>query len=251
MANICQSDLAPGRRDARRLVRSAFVVVGQSALECVVLPRQHDRLLGAGGRVRFAGDSFEVLTAALKEGRGVLYVTAHFGNWELMAAAVARVAPVSVLFKPSYDPRFTRMIVRFRERSRVRGIDVTAPGHVRQVVQSLRRGEVVGILMDQPVQGGIPVPFLGRTALTSPLAGALAGRTGAAVVAGFIRRESPCHHAITIERLPLEEGAGAVDGASHATLAVEKVVRATPEQWLWSLDRWRSPLPTGLSSTPA
>jgi KDO2-lipid IV(A) lauroyltransferase len=225
----------------RKLAREMFVHLGESAVECVLMRRLRGRLGTERSPVRFSPGALEALLGAAAEGRGVLFVTAHLGNWELMAAAVARHAPVSVLSKPSYDPRFTRLVDAFRHASGVQGIDVTRPGHLGQAISVLRRGEVLGVLIDQPPPRGEPISFLGQRAWTSTVVPTLARRTGAAVVVGFARRESPCQHAIFVQRVTLSREAGDVGSVLRAiSEPLEKAILGTPGQWTWSLDRWRS-----------
>jgi Kdo2-lipid IVA lauroyltransferase/acyltransferase len=232
-------------RERRALVRHMFVNLGRSATECLALPHLLDR-----GGVRFAPGALQALEDALAPGRGVIFVTAHLGNWELMAAAVARVAPVAVLFKPSYDPRFTRMIDRFRRQSGVQGIDVTEIGHLRQAMACLRRGAVLGVLMDQVVPHGLGVPFLGRPARTTRLPAVLAERTGASLVLGHALREGgagapgACQHAIFVEPVEMNRTGAGRDATIRALVErVERAIRRDPAQWVWSLDCWRgSPL---------
>ncbi len=227
-------DLTEDQRQA--MVAKVFLGLGQSAMECAAMNHLRTRLGGPNSPVEFSPGSLETLQAAVEQGNGVLFATAHLGNWELLGAEVARHAPLSVLFKPSYDPRFTRLMTRFRGRSGVASIDVTRTAHVTSVMRTLRGGGVVGVLVDQPAPGA-DVPFFDRQAPTSTLVPALAQRTGAAVVAGFIRRTGR-RHTISIKRvdLPTED----IERATGLlTTEVERAVRQDPAQWVWTLDRWR------------
>lgn len=219
-----------------RLLREMFIHLGRSALECVVLHRLAGRFGTPADPVRFSPGALEALMQAAAPGKGVLYVTAHMGNWELMGAAVARHLPVSVLYKPSYDPRFTRMICRFREAHGVRGIDVSRPGHLKKVLRALRQGSVVGVLLDQPSEAGEMIPFLGRPAPTSTLVTTMARRTGAAVVAGFIVRQGRARHEVSI--VPLGQ-AGRPPDVRACLKPMERAITRAPAQWIWSLNRWR------------
>lgn len=227
-------DLTEDQRQA--LVAEVFEGLGRSAMECAVMDRLRRQLGTPASPVQFSAGSLEVLQAAVEEGNGVLFATAHLGNWELLGAEVARQAPLSVLFKPSYDPRFTRMMTDFRGRSGIRSIDVTRAAHLTSVLRALRAGEVVGVLADQPAPGAA-VPFFHRQAPTSTLIPELARRTGAAVVMGFIRR-SGRRHTITVQRvsLPTED---IQRSTGQLTAEVEQAVRQDPAQWVWTLDRWR------------
>jgi KDO2-lipid IV(A) lauroyltransferase len=228
----------------RMMVREMFVHLGQNAMECVVMKRLRPLLGTPESPVCFSTGSREALVRALGKGRGVIFITAHLGNWELMAAEIARVAPVAVLRKPSYDPRFTRMIDDFRRQNGVSGIEV---GHLKAVLAALARGEILGILLDQPVPTGCQLSFLGRAAWTSTLPVRLQQKTGAEVVTGFIRRVSPTRHVVDIQLISLRNTGEA--GIQRLSESIEKAICQTPNQWLWSLDRWRS-TETKLLSSP-
>lgn len=224
----------------RELVARVFTHLGRSAMECVALNRRAWPRLGhPDGPLTFAPGSQEALRQRVDRGKGVLFVTSHLGNWELLGAAVARHVELAVLFRPSYDPRFTRLMEAFRQRSGIRSIDVSRPSHLVQVMRALGRGAVVGILLDQPVDGGAELPFFGHPAPTSTLVPALAARTGAAVVVGHVRRQDDGSHRAKIQPLDGQPW----DDQHQATLELmgiqEQAIEATPEQWVWTLDRWR------------
>jgi KDO2-lipid IV(A) lauroyltransferase len=235
-----------GRR--REVVRAAFENLGRSALECVVMHKLRRRLgAGAASPVRFVAGSAAALHEALAAGRGVVYVTGHVGNWELMAAAVATLAPVYVLARGSYDPRFTRLIDRFRRQSGIVSLWIEEPGCLRAALRALRQGAIVGVLVDQPArEGGVRLPFLGRSAPTTTIAAGLARASGAALVAGFIRRRRGCAHEVSVQRLAVAQRGGTradrvalVEATRACSAAVERAVLDEPTQWTWSLDRWR------------
>jgi KDO2-lipid IV(A) lauroyltransferase len=234
LENLDHTGLVPRRR-RRAVAREMFVHLGQNAMECVVMRRLRPRLGTRDSPVRFSAGSREMLENVVKRGKGVVFVTAHLGNWELMAAEVACVAPVSVLRKPSYDPRFTKMIDDFRRSNGVAGIEV---GHLRPILAALARGEIVGILLDQPVPSGCQLPFLGQPAWTSTLPGRLHQQTGAEVLAGFVRRISRSCHIVDI--VPISMGNSDDAGSRLLNEVIEDAICQTPNQWLWSLDRWRS-----------
>ena len=230
----------------RLLAREVFDNLGRGAMECVALDRLRPLLAGPQSPVQFSPGSLEALQEALAEGAGVLFATAHLGNWELLGAAVARHAPLSVLFKPSYDPRFTRLITRFRARSGIRGLDVSRAGHMVQVLRALGAGEVVGVLVDQPAPG-VRVPFFHQQAPTSTMVAELASRTGAAVVLGFMQRQGARRHTVSIRRMSLPQQHPR-KATARLTREVEQAVRAAPSQWVWTLDRWREePRPEALA----
>lgn len=248
--------LGASARERRALVSEMFERLGEALAQCLIFVR-------SAGEAR-ASLSF-VLTpraqAALAEaraaGRGVVLVGGHLGNWELVGAALARALPLQVLARSSYDPRWTRLIARWREAVGVGSLWVDRPGALRRALALLRAGGAVGLLIDQPLRrGGCLVPFFGRPAPTSTLAVALARATGAALLLAcpLARRAAEggrgggaTSGAVTeVEVTPIatsdwtEGGRDALPRAmARLTALLEQQVRADPASWLWSLDRWR------------
>lgn len=251
LANLKRAGIGGTARGRRRLVRRMFSHIGKNALECAVLKQLRPHLGTHRSPVHYAPGARAALEAAVARGQGVLFVTAHIGNWELMAAEVARVAPVSVLVKPSYDPRFTRMIGEFRRANGVQGISVARPGHVRTALAALRRGEILGVLLDQAVPTGCQIPFMGHLAWTSTVVESLQRATDAAVVWGFVHRGAARRHLLSISLLSEEKNQIGHALTHLLTAQVEAAVRAHPSEWMWSLDRWRSTESILLSSPNA
>lgn len=233
-----------GAAARRRLGRRCLAGLGRSAAEVCRLTRLGER---AGPWVRsfVAFPDEPVLRDALSEGRGVVWVTAHLGNWELLAAGLgARGFDVRPVAKESYDPRFTDLIDRWRRPLGVRTLWRGRPGLGRAVAEAFAAGAVVGVLMDQDsdVRSAF-VPFFGRLARTPTGAAEMARTFEAPVVAGFIRRRPGGGHEIRAVRVPLERGGGPeADRAVTATLTafIEASIRERPEDWVWMHERWRS-----------
>ncbi len=220
-----------------RLVRATFEHAGQSFAE-LGLWRRLD------GDRDYVRGNFEVLDAALAEGRGALAITGHAGNWELLAATVAsRGYGLSVVARRVHDARFDALIRRFRGD---RGMEILlrdAPDFLAQVRAALDRNRIVAILMDQDSRGaGVFVPFFGRLAHTPPGAAVLALRTRAPVVTVFIARRPAGGHLITFERMVIAPGGGRgqiTELTARFTAAIEAAIRRAPAEWVWWHERWR------------
>ena len=230
-------------RARARLARDTFEHAGQSFAELGLWPT----LARDPGYVQ---GNFEVLDAALAEGRGALAITGHAGNWELLAATVAaRGSRLSVVARRVNDDRFDALIRRFRG---ARGMEILlrdAPDFLARVRTALADNRVVAILMDQDSRGaGVFVPFFGRLAHTPPGAAVLALRTRAPVVTVFIRRRPEGGHRITFERVPIDRTPGTGQIATltaRFTAAIEAAIRRAPAEWVWWHERWRRQPPSG------
>lgn len=224
--------------ELRRLGRRSFQHVGMNAVEvCRYFLRPTHVMLS---RVRVEGR--EQLEAAAAHGRGVLILTAHFGNWELLAAAHGLTElPLSIVTRPLDHPLLDDLAARFRRRS---GAELIVKRQaVREVLTALRRKRMVGILLDQNATRaeGVFVPFFGSLACTSKGLALLALRTGAPVVPVFLRREPDGRHCMDVgAALPPPEDGLVTTYTTTFNRVLEAAIRRAPEQWLWMHDRWRT-----------
>ena len=228
-------------RGRRALARANFRHLGVTAIECCRL------FFGSSGemlaRVRVKG--MEHVKTAMAEGRGAFYLTAHYGNWELLAAAHGLAGfPASVVIRPLDNPFLEARLARGRTRSRL-GL-IPKREAVRGVRAALTRAECVGILLDQDAgRGGVFVPFFGQPAATSRSLAVLALKTRSPVVPAFIRRLPNGEHHITLEPvIPLvstgQRERDVEAATARFTEAIERQVRAHPEQWFWVHRRWKT-----------
>lgn len=177
----------------------------------------------------------EVLTTASAAGRGVLLVSGHAGNWELVALAAARTGlPVAVTARRMRAPWLDRRIASFRERGGVRTLRVRESGSSLAAMRWLRRGGVLGCMVDRAGRGQrLPVPMLGRVSRIPLGPGALAGHVDAPVVLGFSWRKSDGRHSIEFRELP-EARHGSAEARTEAIgRALDEALSRHPEQWLW------------------
>ena len=187
-------------------------------------------------------EGVEHLRRAAAAGRGILVLTAHYGNWELLAAAHGLTGlPLSFVVRPLDDPILDDLAGRFRRRS---GAELIVKHRaVREVMQALRRGRMVGILLDQNATRGegVFVPFFGVPASTSKGLALLALRTGAPVVPVFLRREPDGRHCMDVRPpLPAPPDEDVLTYTAAFNAAIEAAIRRAPEQWLWMHARWRT-----------
>jgi KDO2-lipid IV(A) lauroyltransferase len=242
----------------RRSARQCYANFGRSAVEFARLGRSSPREILDSVSV----EGEDHLRAARDQGRGVIFLTAHLGNWELMAIVCTllgyRLFPV---VRPLDNPWLNRLIDRIRSRYGSAMISKKTETAGRDVIHALRRGDCVGILLDQNMASydGVFVEFFGRPACTSNGLAVIARRTDAPVIPAFIVREADGRHRIIIER-PVELVKSrdierdVLVNTGRCTAVIERMVRAYPEQWLWMHRRWKtqpaSQRPTDTSGAP-
>lgn len=223
-----------GGEEVRRLARQSFSELGKNGADAL-------RLRSVRGIVECEG--WERLSRALNKRKGVICVTGHLGCWELMPRYVAsrgvRIYPVAGTV---YDGRVDSLVRTLRERGGVRVID--RGSSPREAMRILRRGEILGILIDQGARrDGVIVDFLGRPTRFPRGPAFLSLKTGAPIVpAAILRREDGTHLIRVGEEISLSPAANTEKavtlGTQACASALERYIRAEPTQWLWSYPRW-------------
>ena len=191
----------------------------------------------------------ERLDAAVAKGKGVVAVTAHFGNFALMMLALARQGyAVSSIIRPARDEKLSEYLHKKRMDVGL-GTVFAIPRKecVSNSLKELRDGKLLFIPIDQNFGsgGGVYVDFFGQKAATATGPAVFAMRTGAAIVPMFILRQENDRHKIVIEPpIALEERADEkeVIAATMAKITnlIEKYIRRYPHEWAWMHRRWKS-----------
>lgn len=228
--------------ELRKIIRRNFENLAMNAVE-VLRARRFDRRYFEEF-VRIEGK--ERIDRNLAAKRGVVLLTAHFGNWELMSLYGTGFLkyPMSVFVRSQKHPRSDAYLNSIRASQ---GAEVVYRGmQARQLIDRLREGKTVGILGDQDGGAeGTLVPFLGRPASFTRGAVHFARRAGAAILPAFDFREPGGRHRMVIdEEIRVDPALGSAEADAQAVAAfaraLERRIREAPEQWLWPHKRWKS-----------
>ncbi len=182
---------------------------------------------------------------AYDQGQGVLALTAHFGNWELLTIVGAMLRyPLSIVYRPLDFRPMERFMVMFRTRFGAKMIPKKKA--LRNILKSLDRKEIVALLMDQNVEWreGVFASFFGRPACTNKGMALLALKTGAPVIPVFLVRTHSGFTARFLPEVPLIKTGDKVKDLEANTLqynrVIESMVRQYPDQWFWVHRRWNT-----------
>ena len=237
----------PERTEAERwaLARQAFVELGRSALELAAI-RAYDARLER--YVELSPPT--LLQDVIARGKGMVFVTGHLGNWELLARRIARAGiPNAVIAKAGVDHGLNELAEQFRASGGVATLWRESSDTGRAIIRTFRQGKALGILIDQDTRvQGVFVPFFGRQAFTPRAAADLALRFGAPVVVGSIHRRGPRPgdgHRVEVTELPFaaeppDREAEAVRLTAACTAVLEEAIRRHPAEWVWMHERWRT-----------
>jgi Kdo2-lipid IVA lauroyltransferase/acyltransferase len=228
--------------------RAMYVSLGRGLFELLWAGGRPTRVLGA--QVKLGPGAIEALERL--EGRGAVIASAHTGNWDLAACALAERHPILIITKRLKVQALDGLWQGLR---RGRGVGLAdGRGAVAAARAALDEGRLVAVMIDQAPEGpgrALWHPFLGLPARHDRLAAALAARSGRPLIVAFPRREPDGTHLLDVAEVIEPPGAGAgpawIDEATRrASAALEAFVRERPEQWLWLHRRWKAkpaPLP--------
>jgi KDO2-lipid IV(A) lauroyltransferase len=226
------------------VVREMWDNLGRVAAELPHLPRIRVFAGDAGrGPQRVEMVGLEHLDAARDGDKPVIFFTAHIGNWEIGPLVSSRRGlKLHVVYRSANNPWADRLFLGGR-REVVSGLIPKGAEGARQALKALQNGEPLGMLVDQKMNDGIAVPFLGRTAMTAPALAQLALRFDCVVLPAWVERLGGAYYRLTIEP-PLElvrtgdRHANIRDTMERVNARMEAWIRACPGQWLWLHRRW-------------
>jgi len=190
-------------------------------------------------------DGLENYRAACEKGRGVIFITAHLGNWELLSIVAEKAGiPINVVYRPLDFRPVEFFFVKLRTRF---GARLIPSSHAMlRIVRALKKKESVAILMDQSVDwyDGVWVDFFGRRTCTSNGVALIARKTRSPVLPAFLYREASGFRAVFGPEIPLVVTGDKTKDIQSNTLnysqAIENGIRRHPEQWFWVHRRWKN-----------
>ncbi|UQZ90434.1 hypothetical protein C4J81_14960 [Deltaproteobacteria bacterium Smac51] len=236
--------------DPVKTARASFINMGRSGWEAI---RFYHRGLEPFLPYCSAESGAEYLAEALKEaednGRGLMLVTGHIGNWEVMCHYLPWFfnCKLSIVGRSLGSPLANLLVSRMRTDL---GNDfIYKKGGAKQMLKVLRHGGVLGTLIDQAAMvnnEGIAAPFLGREAMTNAGPLRLAQRTGVRVIMTLFRREGAHHLMTVLPPLELHDKSEDPEKALREDIVklnedLGEYICRYPEQWLWGHKRWKLP----------
>ena len=186
-------------------------------------------------------EGIEAVTEPLASGRGVIVLGPHLGNWELLGMHLATLGDLVALYEPLALTRVDQLVHRGRQRTGGRLVPTTPRG-IAELVRSVRRGGITGILPDQvpkDIKAGLNAPFFGVECFTATLAYNLIKRSGAAAVMGAVLRTPTGFRAMY---RATEKGVYSDDPLEALTTinrGVENLIVGNEAQYQWQYKRFR------------
>ncbi|MGC9953397.1 MAG: lysophospholipid acyltransferase family protein [Rhizomicrobium sp.] len=246
----------PVTNTARANLRSAYPDMSEADIERTVrdmcdnlgrvvgeYPHLDKFTYGVPG-ARIVAEGIEHSDAAIASGKGVMFISGHFANWETMPIAASLFGYEGALvYRPPNNPFVDRWISRQRAKLGPKEHISKGAQGTRRIFTLLRRGKAILMLVDQKTWEGVPAPFFGRDAMTTPAPASLALKLGAALLPASATRVGGAYFRMKVYP-PIEfKPSGDHDRdvlalTAKINQAIEAIVRARPSQWLWIHRRW-------------
>jgi heptosyltransferase II len=241
-------DIAFGKenspRETRRIVRQHFQRLGANllcGLKLASMPLEKVR-------ERVKVENAEAPERELRNGRPVVYILSHIGNWELQAQMfppVVAFARNSTIYQPLANRYIDRHVRALRRRAGVELFDRNEG--FQKAIELLRQGGAIGILSDQHAgDQGLWVPFFGKLASTTSLPALLTKRTGAALLGTAIYTEGPGRWRMVFADRIDSAGDSVEEMTAKANELIATQIRRAPEDGFWLHNRWKTPRPNFL-----
>ena len=241
MENLRHAFPEKSEDERRAIVKGAFRNYGITLVELLWFPNLTDGILRKLITVR----NPELLARGRDAGRGMVWLSGHFGNWELIALGVARLTgiPVSIIVQTQANKLIDRVINGHR--CLFGNIVIPMGMPVRGIIKTLSEGGVIAIAPDQsgPMEGPF-VDFFGRRVATHQGPAVFALRMGAPMLIGFMIRKADGTYEATLEEVPTSDltvptEENIVELTRRHTAILERAIRLNPDHWLWMHRRWK------------
>ncbi len=190
-------------------------------------------------------ENFGLLKQFQEKKRGIIFLTAHYGSWELASQAITVYSdtPVCTIAKPQSNPLVDRKITRWRE---LFGLKIVPMGiSIRDILKTLQEGGIVALAADQSApKESVMVNFFGRCVPTFQGPSIFSLKTGATIILGCTVRQENGNYTMRFVHVPSDDLNGVSDEnilelTRRQVQMTEVIIRQKPEQWMWMHKRWK------------
>ncbi len=228
-------------QEYEQIAQNVFINLAKSAIDVLCFTKFNRSRMEA----LVVHDGTERLDQALARGKGVIALTGHIGNWELLASYFRFLGyPGSLMGRRIYYEKFNEVLVNLRKKGLVSTI--YRDESPRIVLAALKDNHVIGISADQDIDSleGVFVPFFGKPAWTPTGPAKLALASGAAIVPAFMIHEDDHYHLYLEDPIIPNCEMNKEDAVNEITAKwsqiVEQYMRRFPDQWVWMHNRWKT-----------
>lgn len=241
LENLSYAFLNLNKKELEKIAVGAFRNVGITLFELLWIPRMNKELI----KKTVHCENPELITNARSRGKGVIILTAHFGNWELCAQSIPATSGVSMLavVRPLHNYLVDKEVIAIREMHGLRTVPMAKA--VREFNKTLQEGGLIGLAGDQNApKESVWIEWFGRKVPTHPGAAALALRNGSAILLGVTVRQPDWSYKIRFQEISHADLNGSTpqnveELTRRHVKATEELIRAHPDHWMWMHRRWK------------
>lgn len=239
--NIKSSSLNKTDGEINKILRESYQNLGITLVELLTIDTYDFN--SASAKVQYS--NIELITQAKERGNGVILLSGHFGNWELLAYSAGKLLSetIRLVIKYQMNPYTDRYLRNLRQRSGNQLIDMNKAG--MSLVKALKHNDLIALLTDQRAgrNEGLLLDFLGRPARVYKAPALLALKFNTPVLVGFAVRDNDNNYKVDlveIDHTDLEDNAEGVEELTKRYLELlEKAIEKNPGQWAWQHNRWK------------
>lgn len=229
------------KAEKRSIAKKVFENLGKNFIEAVSIPKFNRNNINKYVSCKNIG----VLRRFVREKKGAIILSAHFGNWELLAHYISMQGlPMNVIARRVRMDWLEAFLAGIRKKNNVNVIYRDASA--KEIVDLLRNGEFVGIMPDQDMDSvsGVFVDFFGKSAWTPSGPAVLNLLTGVSIVPCFLARRSFGHEFLIEDPIELiktgDRKKDIKENTQRYTKIIEDYIKRFPEHWVWFHDRWKT-----------
>lgn len=224
------------RAEHKQIMRQVWENLGRTVAEFPYLQSKE-----MTSRVTLKGK--EIVETLKEDGKGAIFVSGHFANWELSPkTAFDHGLPLSLIYRRANNPKVDHIITLNRQ-SLFNRLYEKGPQGAREMMKSLAKGDHIGMLVDQKMNDGIPLAFFGQQAMTASAPAQLALKYDVPIIPARVVRTKGAHFDVTVyPPLTIEQSGNRRVDVAHLMQKVndtlEEWIREQPGQWFWVHHRW-------------
>lgn len=230
-----------GKKEIEKIAVGAFRNVGITLFELLWIPRMSKEFI----KKTVYCENPELISNALSRGKGVIILTAHFGNWELCAQTIGATSgvPMLAVAKPLHNYFIDKKVIAIREMHGLSTVPMAQAA--REFNRTLQEGGLIGLAGDQNApKESVWIEWFGRKVPTHPGAAALALRNGSIILLGVAVRQPDRSYKIRFQEIMHADLNGSTpENVEELTRrhvrATEELIRAHPDHWMWMHRRWK------------
>jgi KDO2-lipid IV(A) lauroyltransferase len=232
-------------QEINKIIKTIFKYEAKNFFEMLNFPKMSDEFFDSIAAME--QEQKDIFNKLLERKKGLLLLSGHIGNWEIIAAGIAKHYPLNVIAKKIYIEELNNMLLKYRGMKNVKVILRTEMSSARKMLKALRNNEILGMLIDQDTSvQSVFVDFFGKPASTPLGLASIALKVGSPVVLSVDKRlPNGKHKFIISDEIVPPESTGDFDTdvknfTAKLTKCLEDFIRENPEQWVWFHERWKT-----------